>query len=106
MCFISSPLPSRPSKVEVPVMFVMEGFRTGMLDTRCGVVNVEEHVDCQCGCHVTRESCIPNIQHFNNQTCQCVCNNQHLAALCKHEVCHSWKIPKGLGLHKSDITVH
>ena len=79
-------MPPLSLKVEVPVMFVMEGFRTGMLDTRCGVVNVEEHVDCQCGCHVTRETCIPNVQHFNNRTCQCVFNNQHIATMCKHEV--------------------
>ena len=34
-------------QVDVPVMLVMEGFRTGMLDTRCAEVSVEEHVSCQ-----------------------------------------------------------
>merc|ERR1719419_1017572 len=66
-------------KVNVPVMVVTAGFRTGMLDTRCDIITVMEDDTCQCGCHVTSDTCNNKFHVFNPHACQCQCSNFHVA---------------------------
>ena len=76
-------------QVEVPVMVVMQGFRTGMLDTRCSVVEVREDDTCQCGCDVTPDMCSHARHVYNKDTCECTCSNRHEAATCTDKD-HVW----------------
>merc|ERR1719348_2819893 len=79
----------RKKKVKVPVMVVTAGFRTGMLDTRCDIITVMEDDTCQCGCHVTSDTCNNKFHVFNPHAFQCQCSNFHVAKNCSGPL-HVW----------------
>ena len=60
----------------VPGLLAPATVTEGVTETLCGVLEVEEHTRCGCGCHLTEESCAGN-QQFLPFECRCVCNNHH-----------------------------
>lgn len=57
----------------VPVMMVVGGFSTGLLETVCQRLEVREDLSCECGCEVRREDCRAELQLYDNNTCSCSC---------------------------------
>ena len=57
----------------VPVMMVVGGFSTGLLETVCQRLEVREDLSCECGCQVRREQCLPPLHLYDNKTCSCSC---------------------------------
>ena len=52
-----------------------------MTETVCGVVEMEEHLECGCGCDVSRAMCNVN-QQFLEYECRCACNNHNERDTC------------------------
>ena len=60
----------------VPVMMVVGGFRTGLLETVCQKLEVREDLSCDCGCEVSREECNTHLHLYDNNTCSCSCRDR------------------------------
>ena len=60
----------------VPVMMVVGGFKTGLLETVCSSLEATEDTECECGCEVRPEDCQPDLHLYSNQTCSCSCPAQ------------------------------
>ena len=60
----------------VPVMMVVGGFKTGLLETVCSSLEATEDTECECGCEVRPEDCQPDLHLYSNQTCSCSCPGQ------------------------------
>ena len=60
----------------VPVMMVVGGFRTGLLETLCQKLEVREDLSCECGCELRREDCSTHLHLYDNNTCSCSCRGR------------------------------
>ena len=54
---------------------------TGVADTECAHVEVEEHVTCECGCPVSPDTCTSE-QTFLPFECRCACTNHSARDAC------------------------
>ena len=84
-CAHSSYLSCVPSKVstkEVWVSLAPASVSPGVQEMMCTSVKVEQHEECQCGCHVTSEDCNAH-QVYQPHLCQCSCADQAARAQCR-----------------------
>ena len=67
-------VPTKTRKVKVPVMLSVRSAAPGPTVTECAETEVEEHVECGCGCHMTADQCDKNRgQKFLESECRCTC---------------------------------
>merc|ERR1711988_1522006 len=69
-------LPLQTNTITVPALVSEASAESGVRETLCGEVEVEEHTQCGCGCELSGESCASN-QEFLPFECRCVCTNHH-----------------------------
>lgn len=72
----------RKSVKKVPVMMVMNKWPHGEHEMVCSVLDVEVDEECECGCELDKDSCLPGVQYFQPQSCRCVCGNVEERAAC------------------------
>ena len=67
-------VPTKTRKVKVPVMLSVRSAAPGPTVTECAETEVEEHVECGCGCHMTADQCETGRgQQFLASECRCTC---------------------------------
>ena len=62
--------PARETKMKVQVMLVMSKWPHGEHETLCTEVEVEVHHQCECGCQVQPEQCLPDLQYYHQPSCR------------------------------------
>ena len=60
----------RKSVKKVPVMMVMNKWPHGEHEMVCSVLDVEVDEECECGCELDKDSCLPGVQYFQPQSCR------------------------------------
>ena len=73
--------PTSIGSIKMPVIMSEITVKEGVTETRCGHIEIEEHLTCGCGCDVTDDTCTED-QTFLQFECRCVCNNHNDRDLC------------------------
>lgn len=74
-------LPTLVVNKTVEVMAIQTTFSSGVWNTVCAVVQIEEHKECACSCRQTAELCSQG-QYYDASRCQCRCENQWAKSQC------------------------
>ncbi|TRY70451.1 hypothetical protein TCAL_02382 [Tigriopus californicus] len=74
-------LPTRVVNKTVEVMAIQATYSSGLWNTVCAVVQVEEHQACSCSCRQTAEFCSRG-QFYDASKCQCRCENEWAKSQC------------------------
>jgi len=56
----------------------------GLGDEQCREMEVEDDLECECGCRISEEDCL-STQYFNPNKCQCECNDSNAKADCYNQ---------------------
>ena len=62
--------PTVKSTNMVQVMLVLSKWPHGEHETLCTEVEVEVHHDCECGCRVQPDQCLPGLQYYHQPSCR------------------------------------
>lgn len=65
-------LPTRVTNISVEVMAIQTTYTSGPWNTLCSTVQVEKHLDCECGCRVKSSDCT-STQYYDPANCKCQC---------------------------------
>jgi len=74
-------VPSTKRTIKVPVMLSLRSAAPGRTPTVCAETEVEEHLTCVCGCHMTADECSDD-QFFLAEECRCTCGNAEARDSC------------------------
>jgi len=74
-------VPLTTKTVKVPVMLSLQSAAPGRTPTVCAETEVQEHITCGCGCHMTADQCSED-QYFLAEECRCTCGNAVARDLC------------------------
>ena len=71
-CFVPAHTcsPRVKSMTMVQVMLVMSKWPHGEHETLCTEVDVEVHHECECGCKVQPDQCLPGLQYYHQPSCR------------------------------------
>ena len=71
-CFVPAHTcsPRVKSMAMVQVMLVMSKWPHGEHETLCTEVEVEVHHECECGCKVQPDQCLPGLQYYHQPSCR------------------------------------
>merc|ERR1719244_2250434 len=73
---------SRKKSRQVAVMLGRcEQENRGRCEKECNSVQVEDEVECECGCRQKREECLEN-QEWKSETCECLCKDRKARREC------------------------
>jgi len=74
--------PLKTKKRKIPLMLGRCGAIGGKCEKQCATVEVEEHIECGCSCHLIKDDC-RNITHqLNLAKCECECKDAKAKRLC------------------------
>ena len=62
--------PTIKSLTIVQVMLVLSKWPHGEHETLCSEVEVEVHEQCECGCRIQRDQCLPGLQYYHQSSCR------------------------------------
>lgn len=74
--------PTVKTVTKVQVMMVLARWPHGEHETLCSEVEVENHDECECGCRVQPDQCLPGLQYFHKQSCRCICSDFKARSSC------------------------
>ena len=71
-CFVPphSCNPGKETKMVVQVMLVLSKWPHGEHETICTEVEVDVHHECECGCKVHPDQCLPDVQYYHHPSCR------------------------------------
>jgi len=69
--------PTKETVMTVQVMLVLSKWPHGEHETLCTEVEVEVHHECQCGCQIQQDQCLPDLQYYHQPSCRCICRAVH-----------------------------
>ena len=73
--------PTQVVEREVEVMLVLARWPHGEHQVVCSSLQVEDHLDCGCGCEVKPEHC-SHRHYYQESTCRCLCRHTEERAVC------------------------
>ena len=73
--------PTQVVEREVEVMLVLARWPHGEHQVVCSSLQVEDHLDCGCGCEVKPEYC-SHRHYYQESTCRCLCRHTEERAVC------------------------
>ena len=53
-----------------------------LIQPECSIAVIEEHTECECGCIVQEQDCLPGFQKFNKDRCECTCLDREAQEAC------------------------
>jgi len=74
--------PMMKSVTMVQVMLVLSKWPHGEHETLCTEVEVEVHDQCECGCRIQPDQCLPGLQYYHQPSCRCICSDSSARYSC------------------------
>jgi len=83
-CYVPSHTcnPLVKSLAKVQVMMVLSKWPHGEHETLCTEVEVEVHEQCECGCRIQPDQCLPGLQYYHQPSCRCICSDFAVRSSC------------------------